>query len=154
MLNGIGSAVRQKLRTLLLLVNMSRKIAENEYYVQKRWLKANDIIFENFNFFMKMGYFTLPPKMVHLKFLNLRKSDARSILTDSFSNWKITRKTNANEKKIKSGYSNDMIIESWLDFCNGNDLVFWKKNTKSCPEIIFSTEIYKMTRIPNKNPSM
>jgi len=50
---------------------MSRKIAENEYYVQKRRLKVKDIILVSR---MKMGLLTLPPKMVHLKFFNLRKN--------------------------------------------------------------------------------
>ena len=50
---------------------MSRKIAENEYYVQKRRLKVKDIILVSR---MKMGLLTLPPKMVHLKIFNLRKN--------------------------------------------------------------------------------
>ena len=56
--------------------------------------------------------------------------------------------------KIKSGYSNDMIIESWLDL-NGDDLVFcWYGNTQVISRKDFSTEIYNMTQIPNKNPSI
>ena len=68
-------------------VDMSRKIAENEYYVQKRWLKAKGIIL------VENGAFDPPTEDGSFEIFQFEKKS--NFIKGSFSNWKITRKTNA-----------------------------------------------------------